>query len=105
MMKIAFLTFCILACTLPAHAAELTLEEINARLEKVEAELKISQNKLKLAENKIAVAEKRASDAELKNKNSKSDIINDDTEIKFGGYARTGILSGKRAPPPPWVHH
>ncbi|WP_371338267.1 carbohydrate porin [Klebsiella variicola] len=96
MMKIAFLTFCILACTLPAHAAELTLEEINARLEKVEAELKISQNKLKLAENKIAVAEKRASDAELKNKNSKSDIINDDTEIKFGGYARTGILSGKK---------
>jgi sucrose porin len=96
MMKITFLTFCILACALPAHAAELTLAEINARLEKVEAELKLSQNKLTLAENKIAVAEKRASDAELKNKNSKSDIINDDTEIKFGGYARTGILSGKQ---------
>ena len=96
MMKITFLTFCTLACALPAHAAELTLAEINARLEKVEAELKLSQNKLTLAENKIAVAEKRASDAELKNKNSKSDIINDDTEIKFGGYARTGILSGKQ---------
>ncbi|WP_235212910.1 carbohydrate porin [Cedecea neteri] len=95
-MKITFLTFCTLACALPAHAAELTLAEINARLEKVEAELKLSQNKLTLAENKIAVAEKRASDAELKNKNSKSDIINDDTEIKFGGYARTGILSGKQ---------
>ncbi|MFB5744877.1 carbohydrate porin [Cedecea sp. S5-13] len=96
MMKITFLTFCTLACALPAHAAELTLAEINARLEKVEAELKLSQNKLTLAKNKIAVAEKRASDAELKNKNSKSDIINDDTEIKFGGYARTGILSGKQ---------
>ncbi|WP_445986270.1 carbohydrate porin [Cedecea selenatireducens] len=95
-MKITFLTFCTLACALPAHAAELTLAEINARLEKVEAELKLSQNKLTLAKNKIAVAEKRASDAELKNKNSKSDIINDDTEIKFGGYARTGILSGKQ---------
>lgn len=96
MMKIVLLSFCTLACTLPAHAAELTLAEINARLEKVEAELKLSQNKLTQAENKIAIAEKRASDAESKNKNSKSDIINDDIEIKFGGYARTGILSGKQ---------
>lgn len=113
LMKINRLAISALLLPLTAHSADITLSEINARLEKLEQELHQSRTQLANAEQKIAIAEKRALAAE--NNVAKiqavqqSDIAlsktpafsketpsGERTELKFGGYARTGILTGKQ---------
>ena len=119
MMKAYMLTLCALALPASAAAADTTLNEINARLERLEAELKQSRIQLQDATRKIDAAEKRAASAEknaaraqerlqfveqqteqdlarIKSKPSQPLIAQEkDREIKFGGYARSGILTSK----------
>jgi sucrose porin len=120
MMKIYALTLCALTLPLAAHSADMTLKEISARLEKLETELKLSKIQLQHAEQKIDNAEKRAAAAEhnamLSRQQlqaveqatpadrvlSKNPTVNtppnsgDNHEIKIGGYARSGILTGRQ---------
>lgn len=114
-MKAYTLTLCALALPLSAHAADITLNAINARLEKLEAELKQSKIDLRSAEQKIDNAEKRAAAAENNANQARQRLLaveqktdrdiasikkqplnQDPAEIKIGGYARTGILTGKQ---------
>ncbi|HBW1846822.1 TPA: carbohydrate porin [Klebsiella quasipneumoniae subsp. quasipneumoniae] len=119
-MKINSLAFAALLLPLTAQSAEITLSEINARLEKLERELNQSRVQLAKAEQKIDSAEKRAVAAERNaaeaqkklqtaQQQAHPDIAlstapafakdtpsGDKTELKFGGYARTGILTGKQ---------
>jgi sucrose porin len=118
MMKAYMLTLCALALPASAAAADTTLNEINARLERLEAELKQSRIQLQDATRKIDAAEKerpapknaaRAQErlqfveqqteqdlAQIKSKPSQPLIAQEkDREIKFGGYARSGILTSK----------
>lgn len=118
-MKAYMLTLCALALPAPALATDTTLSEINARLEKLEAELKQSRIQLQDASSKIDNAEKRAARAEqnaaraeerlqaveqktdadlalIKSQSAASAEKKDDrSEITFGGYVRTGILTSK----------
>lgn len=114
-MKAYTLTLCALALPVSAHAADITLHDINARLEKLEAELKQSKIELRYAEKKIDNAEKRAAAAENNAAQARQRLLaveqktdrdiasiknqpvdHDAAEIKIGGYARTGILTGKQ---------
>lgn len=119
MMKAYMLTLCALALPASAAAADTTLSEINARLERLEAELKQSRIQLQDATRKIDSAEKRAASAEknaahaqerlqavehkteqdlarIKSTPPQSLVAQDNNqEIKFGGYARSGILTSK----------
>lgn len=119
MMKAYMLTLCALALPASAAAADTTLSEINARLERLETELKQSRIQLQDATRKIDSAEKRAASAEknaahaqerlqavehkteqdlarIKSTPPQSLVAQDNNqEIKFGGYARSGILTSK----------
>lgn len=118
-MKINNITFGLLLLPCVVHSAELTLSDINARLEKLEQELHQSRAQLSQAEQKINQAEKRAIAAERSAAQAQDELrsvrqpqreialtstptFNQETaakqmtELKFGGYARTGILSSKQ---------
>lgn len=119
MMKAYMLTLCALALPASAVAADATLNEINARLERLETELKQSRIQLQDATRKIDSAEKRAASAEknaaraqerlqavehkteqdlalIKNQPAQNIVAQENNQdIKFGGYARSGILTSK----------
>ena len=121
-MKLNNVAFMGLLLPLTVQSADITLSDINARLEVLERELQQSRAQLVQAERKIDSAEKRAAAAERNTAQvqeklraiqqsqsssqpnialtmapsfGKETPAGERTEIKFGGYARTGILTGK----------